>query len=113
MDGLETLRKEGMNDLVLDLQDNGGGYLKAAVDIADELLHKGDLIVYTEGRQCPRTDYKARGSGGFGYDPLVLLPAYNKTVAELSAQEKNAMSHRGKAARVILALLDSLQKPTA
>ncbi|HIW37249.1 MAG TPA: non-canonical purine NTP pyrophosphatase [Candidatus Treponema faecavium] len=65
-----------------------------------------------EGELIPHIE-QARGSGGFGYDPLVLLPAYNKTVAELSAQEKNAMSHRGKAARVILALLDSLQKPTA
>lgn len=48
------------------------------------------------------------GSGGFGYDPIVFLPQYNKTVAELSADEKNKISHRGKAARAIAGILKSL-----
>lgn len=43
----------------------------------------------------------ASGTGGFGYDPIVYLPEYGKTVAELSAEEKNKISHRGKAARII------------
>ncbi|HUH43921.1 MAG TPA: non-canonical purine NTP pyrophosphatase, partial [Treponemataceae bacterium] len=38
-----------------------------------------------------------RGCGGFGYDPIVYLPQLNKMVAELSSEEKNAISHRGKA----------------
>ena len=81
---LEQLRSQGMRDLVLDLQDNGGGYLQAAVDIADELLHKGDLIVYTEGRQCPRTDYKARGSGGFRSGRVfVLVNEFTASAAEI------------------------------
>ena len=42
-----------------------------------------------------------RGTGGFGYDPLFYLPAYGKTVAELSGEEKNKISHRGKAERII------------
>ena len=42
-----------------------------------------------------------RGGGGFGYDPLFFLPDYGKTVAELSDEEKNKISHRGKAARII------------
>jgi len=46
-----------------------------------------------------------RGKGGFGYDPIVFLSEYGKTVAELSDEEKNAVSHRGKAARKILQLL--------
>ena len=46
-----------------------------------------------------------RGKGGFGYDPIVFLREYGKTVAELSDGEKNAVSHRGKAARKILQLL--------
>jgi len=50
LESLEKLRKEGMESLILDLQENGGGYLKAAVDVANEFLQKGDLIVYTEGR---------------------------------------------------------------
>ena len=84
MDGLETLRKEGMNDLVLDLQDNGGGYLQAAVQIANEFLDKGELIVYTEGRQFPRTDYKARGNGKFRTGRVyVLVNEFTASAAEI------------------------------
>jgi XTP/dITP diphosphohydrolase len=43
------------------------------------------------------------GEGGFGYDPLFFLPAYDCTVAQLSAEQKDAVSHRGKAARAIAA----------
>jgi XTP/dITP diphosphohydrolase len=46
-----------------------------------------------------------RGSGGFGYDPLVLVPALGRTVAELTPEEKDELSHRGKAGRVIARLL--------
>ena len=46
MEGMEKLKAEGMKDLILDLQDNGGGYLQAAVEIANEFLPKDDLIVY-------------------------------------------------------------------
>ena len=42
---------------------------------------------------------EARGAGGFGYDPHFLLPALGKTAAELSSEEKNALSHRGQALR--------------
>lgn len=48
------------------------------------------------------------GSGGFGYDPIVFLPQYNKTVAQLTADEKNAISHRGKAVRVIQKIIENL-----
>src|SRR5574344_3097623 len=43
----------------------------------------------------------AAGTGGFGYDPIVMLPQFGKTVAQISAEEKNAVSHRGKAARAL------------
>ena len=46
-----------------------------------------------------------RGSGGFGFDPVMFIPALGKTFAELPAQEKNAHSHRGQAARAMLALM--------
>lgn len=49
-----------------------------------------------------------RGSGGFGYDPLLYLPSARRTVAELDAAEKNALSHRGKAGARIAALLGTL-----
>lgn len=50
---------------------------------------------------------KQAGSGGFGYDPIVFLPEFNKTVAELSADEKNAISHRGKAVRALKSIIDN------
>jgi len=48
---------------------------------------------------------EARGEGGFGYDPILYIPALGRTVAELSAEEKNRWSHRGKAARAIAHIL--------
>ncbi len=63
MEGIGKLRKEGMKDLILDLQDNGGGYLQAAVQIANEFLDKNDMIVYTEGRAARRMEYRAMGDG--------------------------------------------------
>ena len=53
---------------------------------------------------------KQAGNGGFGYDPIVFLPEYNKTVAEISAEEKNAISHRGKAVMAVKDIIDSLSK---
>jgi XTP/dITP diphosphohydrolase len=49
----------------------------------------------------------ARGEGGFGYDPIVFIPSLNRTVAELSEDEKNRLSHRGKAGRLIAHLLEN------
>lgn len=50
----------------------------------------------------------ARGTGGFGYDPLFYLPEFGKTAAELTADEKNAISHRGKASRLLKKLAENL-----
>jgi XTP/dITP diphosphohydrolase len=50
-----------------------------------------------------------RGQGGFGYDPVVYLPELGKSVAELSSEEKNRISHRGRAARRMAALLADLE----
>ncbi len=55
----------------------------------------------------------AAGTGGFGYDPIVFLPAYGKTAAQISAEEKNRISHRGKAARGIAAILADLAQNSA
>lgn len=48
-----------------------------------------------------RIGYEEKGEGGFGYDPIFYVPEFGKTTAELSEDEKNAVSHRGKALRAI------------
>jgi XTP/dITP diphosphohydrolase len=55
-----------------------------------------------EGRWNGEIVSEARGEGGFGYDPYFLLPAFGKTVAELGADEKNRLSHRGQALRALV-----------
>ncbi len=72
-DALVDLKAQGMEHLVLDLKGNGGGYLKAAVQLADEFLDKGELVTYTEGRSFPRKDYNASSSGGFQDGMLAVL----------------------------------------
>ena len=73
MEALASLKGQGMQDLILDLQGNGGGYLNAAIDIADEFLGQGELIVYTEGRRNPRRDFFAKGNGKHQQGKLVVL----------------------------------------
>lgn len=51
---------------------------------------------------------QARGTGGFGYDPLFFLPSLGKTAAEITAEQKNAISHRGKALRSIALIIENL-----
>ena len=62
-----------MESLILDLQENGGGYLEAAVRIANEFLEDNDLIVYTEGNKQKRRDYLADGSGSLKKGRVVVL----------------------------------------
>ena len=84
MESLNILYKQGMKDMILDLQENGGGYLKAAVDVANEFLDRGDLIVYTEGRKTPRTEYNADGGGHFLEGKVVVLvDGYTASAAEI------------------------------
>lgn len=72
-DALKELKKQGMKDLILDLQGNGGGYLNAAIDMANEFLDAKELIVYTEGRRNPRSEFFAKGDGQFREGKLVVL----------------------------------------
>ncbi len=84
MESMSRLQKEGMKDLVLDLQGNGGGYLQAAADLAGEFLQQGDLIVYTEGRTVPRHEYKASAYGSFRQGRVVVLvDEYSASAAEI------------------------------
>jgi carboxyl-terminal processing protease len=70
---LVNLKSKGMNKLILDLRGNSGGYLNIAVDLADEFLDAGKLIVYTEGLHSPRQDFLASGMGNFEKNKLVVI----------------------------------------
>jgi carboxyl-terminal processing protease len=70
---IEKLKKQGMENLVLDLQGNGGGYLKSAVNMVDELINPDKLVVYTEGRSTPRTEFKTTKKGNFESGKLIVL----------------------------------------
>ena len=83
---LTGLQKKGMKDLILDLQGNGGGYLNAAIDIANEFLGKKELIVYTEGRRNPRSEFFAKGTGEFQNGRLmVLVDEFSASASEIFA----------------------------
>ena len=70
---LAKLSKEDLRNLTIDLRGNTGGYLQSAVQIANEFLPKGRLIVYTQGRKSPRMDYRSDGRGSYQQIPLVVL----------------------------------------
>lgn len=73
MENLINLKESGMEKLVLDLRQNPGGYLTAAVNIVDEFLDGDKLIVYTQGRNYKKKEYKARRRGMFEEGELVVL----------------------------------------
>ena len=70
---MKELRNDGMKDLVLDLRSNSGGFLNVAVELSDEFLKEGKLIVYTEGSKSPRQDFTATSRGSFEDGKLVVL----------------------------------------
>lgn len=67
------LKSKGVKSFIIDLRQNTGGYLQPAIDMANEFLERGDLIVYTEGRARARTDFYANGTGTCKTDQLVVL----------------------------------------
>lgn len=73
MDALRKLQRQGMQNLVIDLRQNPGGFLDAATRIADELLDSDKLILYTKGKSYPRTDYKCEKPGLFEQGGLAVL----------------------------------------
>ena len=86
MAGVKSLKAQGMQDLILDLEENGGGYLQAAVAILNEMLQKDDLIVYTKGRSQQRQEFRAKGNGSLLEGRIVVL------VNEFSASASEIVS---------------------
>lgn len=76
---LKKLKLLGMKKLIIDLRGNGGGYLEAAVDMSNELLPKGNTIVYTKGKNRKTEYFITSGNGNFQNGDLVIL------IDELSA----------------------------
>jgi len=70
---LADLYAKGATRFIVDLRENSGGYMEQAIRMANEFLHRGDLIVYSEGRAYPRYEANANGSGRFKDVPLVVL----------------------------------------
>lgn len=73
LNAFDKLKAQGMQQLILDLRGNPGGYLDAAVKLSDEFLSRGKKIVYTEGRMQARQDYDATQKGNFEKEKLVIL----------------------------------------
>ena len=86
MDALKDLKKQGMTQLILDLADNGGGYLNAAIDMCNEFLERGQLMVYTEGENNPRSEANANGWGSYkDLHMVVIVNQYSASAAEIFA----------------------------
>lgn len=69
----EELRQAGMKKLILDLRGNPGGYLTAAINLSDEFLTKGKMIVYTEGKSRPKETFKSTSTGEFENSEVIVL----------------------------------------
>ena len=83
-DAIQQLKKQGMKDLLLDLESNGGGYLGAAVEVASQFLNPKDLVVYTEGRATPKQVFDALSGGLFRKGRLVVLvDEFSASAAEI------------------------------
>ena len=70
---LAQLHQQSCKGVIIDLRGNTGGYMGAAIQMVNEFLPKGKLIVYTEGRKCPREDYPSNGTGSSQQMPLIVL----------------------------------------
>ena len=86
MAALETMKKQGMQQLVFDLRGNGGGFMNEAVDMADEFLDGEKLVVYMQGVNTKKREYRCKRPGLFEEGKLVLL------VDELSASASEVLA---------------------
>ena len=73
------------------------------------LARNGEVLLTADGSVEGEILHEPRGSGGFGYDPLFLIPSLGRTMAEISLEEKHTLSHRGRAFRALLPQLKSLR----
>lgn len=85
-EAMQKLSQQGMTKLLLDLQGNGGGLLRAAIDLADEFLGNGQMVVYTQGRNYPRSIARATSRGKYeNLEVVVLVDEYSASASEIVA----------------------------
>ncbi len=85
---LNDLKKQGMDRLIIDLTNNGGGYLQTAVELANNFLDRGNEIVYTQGNNSPRFDANANGRGKYtdgSFRVVVMVDQYSASASEILA----------------------------
>lgn len=80
-DAMTKLKEQGLKSLILDLRNNGGGYMNTAIELADQFLPARKTIVYTQGRTSPREDYYSTDRGDFENGKLVILINENSASA--------------------------------
>lgn len=80
-DAVNTLRKSNLQNLVLDLRGNGGGYMMAATSIAEKFFPDQKLMVYLTGRKTQRQDYKSKGGGSLSSARIIVLTDENSASA--------------------------------
>ena len=103
--GKDTPYTEKNRIIIERLKDAEGEKRSARFVCAIAACLPGGKMLGTLGKMEGRIGYEIAGENGFGYDPIFFLPEYGKTSAEISADEKNAISHRGKALREMEKLL--------
>ena len=106
--GVDAANSERLEKLLRERLNKHGENRAAYFVCAIALARKGRALAVVTDRVDGEILESPRGAGGFGYDPVFYFPALKKTFAELSAEEKNLHSHRGKAFRKLLVALSSM-----
>lgn len=106
--GANATNSERIEKLLSEMRDKSGRERSAHFVCAIALAQKGKALAVVTNRVDGEILKSPRGGGGFGYDPVFYFPALKKTFAELSPEEKNLHSHRGRAFRKLLAALSSM-----
>jgi XTP/dITP diphosphohydrolase len=106
--GEQATNSQRIEKLLGEMQGKTGSERHAYFVCAIALAESGRAMAIVTDRVDGEILEEPRGSGGFGYDPVFYFPALERTFAEISAEEKNQHSHRGKAFRKLLAALSSM-----
>jgi carboxyl-terminal processing protease len=82
---ISKLKASGAKGLILDLRNNGGGYIDASVDVVGEFAPNNSLVVYTIDRSGKRKEYRSHHDGGIGVPAVVMINEYSASASEITA----------------------------